>query len=1108
MTLDPITGNGTITIGTEVDTLISIERIAGRPGNFVGTAFDDVIVGGNGDESWTSITGIYGGAGNDTISGNDGNDNLFGESGNDSLNGGAGNDNLTGGDGNDTLNGDTGDDSLNGGTGNDILNGGAGNDTLTAGTGSDTINGGDNFDTYYENYSDRPTGIVMTLDPITGNGTITIGTEVDTLISIERIAGRPGNFVGTAFDDVIVGGNGDESWTSSTGIYGGAGNDTISGNGGNDNLFGQSGNDSLNGGAGNDNLTGGDGNDTLIGVNSTSATSGKGEVDVLTGGAGSDRFILGDFNWIGYDDGLSNNAGTNDYAQINDFNTSEGDIIQLKGVSTDYLLVVFGADTRIFIDKPGTETDELIGIIKNQTGLSLTANYFAYNQPSISLTVSPSSVLEDGATNIVYTFSRSGSTANALTVNYGITGTADSTDYTGATPGTGKTITFAANSATATLTIDPTADITVEPDETVALTLASGTDYIIGTATAVTGTITNDDVFTPIESAGNTKLVKDPTNKYFTQIGTNTPTAIKNGGQQIYQDIYGSGWQTIAAETVNGDNQVLWKNIPGNYLHIWRLDSNWNWVSSEGNWGLNSAEALTQETNFGIDTNGDGVIGNPYTPIESAGNTKLVKDAANKYFTQIGTNTPTAIKNGQQIYQDIYGSGWQTIAAETVNGVNQVLWKNVSGNYLHIWHLDSNWNWVSSEGQWGLNSVDALTQETNFGIDTNGDGVIGNPYTAIESAGNTKLVKDPTNKYFTQVGTNTPTAIKNGGQQIYQDIYTGWQTLAAETVNSDNQVLWKNVSGNYLHIWHLDSNWNWVSSEGQWALNSPESLTQETNFGIDANGDGKIGYGIIEANGNTTFLKDATNQYFTQIGTNTPTAIKNGGQQIYQNIYAGWQTLAAETVNGVNQVLWKNVSGNYLHIWRLDANWNWVSSEGQYALNSADALTQETIFGIDANSDGVIGNPSSLTLTGTSANDILVGGANNDILTGGGGKDTLTGGLGSDKFVYQNLTDSLLANFDVITDFNATTGNDLFRVSTARAGFVDVGAVNTLDAAGIGAKLTAAAFGSNFAAQFSFGQKTFVAINDATAGFNAANDAIIEVTGLTGTLNVNHFVIV
>ena len=426
-------------------------------------------------------------------------------------------------------------------------------------------------------------------------------------------------------------------------------------------------------------------------------------------------------------------------------------------------------------------------------------------------------------------------------------------------------------------------------------------------------------------------------------------------------------------------------------------------------------------------------------------------------------------------------------------------------NYLHIWRLDNNWNWVSSEGNWGVNSAEALTQETNFGIDTNGDGVIGNSYTAIESAGNTKLVKDSINKYFTQVGTNTPTAIKNGGQQISQDIYPGWQTLAAETVNGVNQVLWKNVAENYLHIWRLDNNWNWVSSEGNWGLNSAEALAQETNFGIDANGDGKIGYAIIESAGNSTFLKDAANKYFAQTGNNNPVVIKNSGQQISQDIYPGWQTLAAETVSGVNQVLWKYVPGNYLHIWRLDNNWNWVSSEGNWGLNSAEALAKETVFGIDANSDGKIGNPSSLTLTGTSGNDILIGGANNDVLTGAGGKDTLTGGLGSDKFVYQNLTDSLLSNFDVITDFNASIGNDLFSVSTTRAGFVNVGIVNTLDVAGIGAKLTAAAFGSNFAAQFSFGEKTFVVINDATAGFNAATDGIIEVTGLTNILGLNNF---
>jgi hypothetical protein len=116
---------------------------------------------------------------------------------------------------------------------------------------------------------------------------------------------------------------------------------------------------------------------------------------------------------------------------------------------------------------------------------------------NITIAILPTSITEDGAANLVYTFTRTGTTADALTVNYDITGTADSTDYIGATPGTGKTITFAAGSSTATLTIDPTPDTTVEPDETVALTLASGTGYNVGTTNTAVGTITNDDLLPP-----------------------------------------------------------------------------------------------------------------------------------------------------------------------------------------------------------------------------------------------------------------------------------------------------------------------------------------------------------------------------------------------------------------------------------------------------------------------------------------------------------------------------------------------------------------------------------------------------------------------------------
>lgn len=155
--------------------------------------------------------------------------------------------------------------------------------------------------------------------------------------------------------------------------------------------------------------------------------------------------------------------------------------------------------------------------------------------------------------------------------------------------------------------------------------------------------------------------------------------------------------------------------------------------------------------------------------------------------------------------------------------------------------------------------------------------------------------------------------------------------------------------------------------------------------------------------------------------------------------------------------------------------------------------------------NAIIGGAGNDNLTGNSANNLLIGNAGNDILTGGSGKDTLTGGLGVDRFDYRNLADSLFSNFDIITDFNATAGNDLFFVSTTPAGFLNAGSVATLNAAGIEAKLTTANFGANFAAQFTFGSRTFVAINNNTAGFNGTTDAIIEVTGLTGTLGSNNF---
>ena len=54
-------------------------------------------------------------------------------------------------------------------------------------------------------------------------------------------------------------------------------------------------------------------------------------------------------------------------------------------------------------------------------------------------------------------------------------------------------MTFGAGNSTATVTVDPSADATAEPDETVILTLTAGTGYNVGAPSSATGTINNDD---------------------------------------------------------------------------------------------------------------------------------------------------------------------------------------------------------------------------------------------------------------------------------------------------------------------------------------------------------------------------------------------------------------------------------------------------------------------------------------------------------------------------------------------------------------------------------------------------------------------------------------
>ena len=174
---------------------------------------------------------LFGGAGNDVLTGGSGADQLFGGADNDTLLGKGGADLLFGGDGNDTLTGGDGDDQMFGQGGDDrlIWNPGDDNDLAEGGAGNDTleVNGGNGAEVF----------------TITPNGTRE---------RIDRVTPAPFSIDAGTIENIVINANGgDDVVSASNGlaglvqltIDGGAGNDTITGGDGADLLLGGDGDD-------------------------------------------------------------------------------------------------------------------------------------------------------------------------------------------------------------------------------------------------------------------------------------------------------------------------------------------------------------------------------------------------------------------------------------------------------------------------------------------------------------------------------------------------------------------------------------------------------------------------------------------------------------------------------------------------------------------------------------------------------------------------------------------------------------------------------------------------------------------------------------------------
>lgn len=225
---------------------------------------------------------------------------------------------------NDTIDALGGNDSIFGLGGDDDLSGGEGNDSIRGGAGADHI--------------------------FAGN---------DKINNFNRLFGDEGN-------DRITGSLGRDS------LFGGADRDQLFGRENSDFLDGGDGSDRLFGGTGNDVVVGGSGGDFIQGTDQI-VGAGRGEIDILSGFeavSSRDTFVLGNSSRVFYDDGNDSTQGNNDLGVIEGFEDGS-DRIQLHG-RVDYRLENVSnlpgsgfSGVGVFVDNPGSNADELIGVIKN-----------------------------------------------------------------------------------------------------------------------------------------------------------------------------------------------------------------------------------------------------------------------------------------------------------------------------------------------------------------------------------------------------------------------------------------------------------------------------------------------------------------------------------------------------------------------------------------------------------------------------------------------------------------------------------------------------------------------------------------------------------------------
>ncbi|BAZ80882.1 putative peptidase [Sphaerospermopsis kisseleviana NIES-73] len=859
---------------------------------------------------------------------------------------------------------------------------------------------------------------------------------------------------------------------------GNAGNNVLTGNSANNSLTGGAGNDTLNGGAGIDALIGGLGDDAYIVDSNTdiiteNANEGTDTIQSsvtfsISAITNIENLTLTGTAAINGTGNAGNNVLTGNSAN-NTLNAGAGNDTLDGGAGIDALIGGLGNDvyivdsaTDIITENAGGGTDTIQSSVTfnivtrtNIENLTLTGaaaiNGTGNAGNNVLIGNSANNILNGGAGNDTLDGG-----AGIDTLIGGLGNDVYSVDST--------TDIITENAGGGTDTIQSSVTFSIATLTNIENLTLTGTDAINGTGNAGNNVITGNSANNSLDGAAgiDTLIGGDGNDTYYVD---NTGDTITENANQGTDTVYSTTNYTLSANiedlTLTGSDAINGTGNAGNNVITGSSADN-TLDGASGNDTLNGGA--------GIDTLIGGLGDDAYI-VDTT--TDTITENANEGTDTISTSVTYSLAALANV-ENLTLGGTEAING-TGNAANNVLTGNAADNTL--------------DGASGNDTLDG-----GGGIDILIGG-LGNDTYYVDTTDDT--ITENANEGTDTVYTTTDYALLENLENL---TLTG--TAANGTGNDGNNVITGNELDNILDGGAgIDTLIGGDGNDTYYVDDSSDIITENANEGTDT------------VYSTTNYTLSANIENLTLTGTAAINGTGNAGNNVItgnelDNILdggAGIDTLIGGDGNDTYYV------DNSSDIITENANegTDTVYSTTNYTLSAN--IENLTLTGTAANGTGnagnntLTGNTGNNILTGNTGNNILVGGDGNDLLTGGTGKDTLTGGVGVDRFDYRNLADSVFNNnsFDVITDFNATA--DRFVVTTARSAFNNVGSVATLDAAGIAALLNTITFTANSAAQFSFGSRTFVAINNATAGFSATADAIVELTDFTGTLGLNNF---